>query len=85
MDLDSIKIMFNIPTEMSVFSWDGEIDTVMTPMDSIRYYKYFLQTGFMSMDPHTGYVIVSSMIVSCFLGKHLIDFPKDYLGVKNID
>lgn len=47
---------FNTPTEMTIFSWRGEIDTVMTPMDSIRYYKHFLQAGFMSMDPHTGYV-----------------------------
>ena len=47
---------FNTKTEMSVFSYRGEIDTVMTPMDSIRYYKKFLRCGFMSMDPHTGAV-----------------------------
>ncbi|MCX6279571.1 MAG: transglycosylase domain-containing protein [Bacteroidetes bacterium] len=47
---------FRIPVKMKVFSWRGEIDTVMTPMDSIRYYKYFLQSGMMSMDPHTGQV-----------------------------
>jgi penicillin-binding protein 1A len=47
---------FNTPAEMTVFSWKGEIDTTMTPMDSIRYYKSFLQTGFMSMEPQTGYV-----------------------------
>ena len=41
---------------MTVYSERGEIDTVMTPMDSIRYYKYFLHAGFMSMDPHTGHV-----------------------------
>jgi penicillin-binding protein 1A len=41
---------------MTVFSWKGERDTIMTPMDSIRYYKHFLQAGFMAMDPHTGYV-----------------------------
>jgi len=47
---------FKIPTKMKVFSWKGDIDTVMTPMDSIRYYKFFLQAGVMSMDPHNGYV-----------------------------
>ena len=41
---------------MRVFSWKGEIDTIMTPMDSIRYYKYFIHSGLMSMDPHTGHV-----------------------------
>ena len=41
---------------MTVFSWDGEIDTTMSPSDSIRYYKYFLHSGFLSMDPHTGFV-----------------------------
>jgi penicillin-binding protein 1A len=51
-----IKEAFNTPREMSVFSWQGEIDTVMTPMDSIRYYKSFLRAGFMSMEPHTGHV-----------------------------
>ncbi|NQY66906.1 MAG: transglycosylase domain-containing protein [Flavobacteriales bacterium] len=56
MSMDSIIINFDTPTEMRVFSWKGDIDTVMTPLDSIRYYKYFLQTGFMSMDPHTGYI-----------------------------
>jgi len=46
---------FNTPVKMRVFSYTrGEIDTVMTPMDSIKYYKYFMQCGFMSMDPQTG-------------------------------
>ncbi len=53
---DSIKWSFYQPTQMSVFSWNGEIDTVMTPYDSIRYYKTFLRAGFMSMEPRTGYV-----------------------------
>lgn len=53
---DSIEYFFNQPTEMTVFSWAGEIDTVMTPMDSIRYHKSFLHAGLMSMDPHTGEV-----------------------------
>ena len=47
---------FNTPTPMTVFSWHGDRDTVMTPKDSIRYYKSFLQTGFISIDPHTGFV-----------------------------
>lgn len=51
-----INTAFNTPQEMSVFSWDGVIDTVMTPMDSIRYYKFFLRSGFMSMDPRNGHV-----------------------------
>ena len=51
-----IKKAFNTPEEMSVFSWSGEKDTIMTPMDSIRYYKFFLRAGFMSMDPRNGHV-----------------------------
>ncbi len=47
---------FNKPTAMTVFSWKGEIDTIMKPMDSMRYYKSFLHTGMMSMDPQTGHV-----------------------------
>ncbi len=47
---------FNTRTEMTVFSYRGEVDTVMTPMDSIRYYKKFLRCGFMSMDPKNGAV-----------------------------
>lgn len=51
-----IKKAFDTPEQMSVFSWGGEKDTVMTPMDSIRYYKFFLRAGFMSMDPRNGHV-----------------------------
>ena len=47
---------FNTPREMTVFSYQGEKDTIMTPLDSIKYYKHFLRAGFMSMDPITGYV-----------------------------
>ena len=47
---------FNTPTEMTVYTPHGEIDTVMTPSDSIKYYKRFLRTGFMVMDNGTGYV-----------------------------
>jgi len=51
-----ISRVFNKPIPMSVFTWGGDRDTVMSPMDSIKYYKMFLQAGFMSMDPHTGHV-----------------------------
>ena len=51
-----IKKAFDTPEEMSVFSWEGEKDAIMTPMDSIRYYKFFLRAGFMSMDPRSGHV-----------------------------
>lgn len=53
---DTILSAFDKPIKMSVFSWKGEIDTVMSPMDSIRYYKSFLHAGLMSMDPHSGYI-----------------------------
>ena len=56
MPLDSIKVVFDTPVEMTVFSWDGPIDTVMTPMDSIRYYKWFLQASLVSIETHTGHV-----------------------------
>ena len=51
-----IEDAFNTPTEMTVYTPHGEIDTVMTPSDSIKYYKRFLRTGFMVMDNETGYV-----------------------------
>lgn len=51
-----IREAFNTPVEMRIFSYNGMIDTVMTPLDSIRWNKYFLRCGFMSMDPHTGAV-----------------------------
>lgn len=47
---------FNTPMEMRIFSYQGMIDTIMSPMDSIRWQKYFLRCGFMSMDPHSGHV-----------------------------
>lgn len=53
---DSIEVIFNRPDTIRVFTWKGEIDTVMSPMDSIRYYKSYLQAGLMSMDPHTGFI-----------------------------
>ncbi|WP_413511073.1 penicillin-binding protein 1A [Myroides odoratus] len=53
---DEILKSFKVKTEMRIFSWKGEIDTVMTPRDSIIYYKHFLQTGMMSMEPRTGHI-----------------------------
>ena len=53
---DEIRKVFNTPVDMRVFSWNGPVDTIMSPMDSIRYHKSFLRTGFMSMDPRNGYV-----------------------------
>ena len=47
---------FSLKTEMTVFTWKGERDTIMTPLDSIRYYKHFLQAGLMAMEPQTGHV-----------------------------
>jgi penicillin-binding protein 1A len=51
-----IEKIFKTPTSMTVYSIRGEIDTIMTPWDSIRYYKSFLQTGFCAIEPQTGYV-----------------------------
>ena len=53
---NEIMKSFNTKTEMSVFTYHGEIDTVMTPLDSIKYYKTFLRCGFMSMCPQNGHV-----------------------------
>lgn len=53
---EEILSSFNREVPMRVFSWKGEIDTIMTPMDSIRYYKYFLRASLMSMEPQTGHV-----------------------------
>ncbi|MBR3884764.1 MAG: transglycosylase domain-containing protein [Bacteroidaceae bacterium] len=47
---------FNTKEDMQVFTYNGMVDTLMTPMDSLRYYKYFLRVGVMSMDPLTGEV-----------------------------
>lgn len=51
-----IRKAFNTKVPMTVFSYSGDKDTLMSPLDSIKYYKHFLRTGFMSMDPITGYV-----------------------------
>ncbi len=66
---------FTTPVEMTVFSWDREIDTVMTPIDSIRYYKFYLRTGMMSMDPLTGHVkaYVGGVNYRHFKYDHVVD------------
>lgn len=51
-----IQKAFRTPVEMSVFTYHGDVDTVMTPLDSIRYIKSFLRSGFVSMDPRNGAV-----------------------------
>ena len=53
---EEIRKSFRTPTEMTIFTYHGDIDTVMTPLDSIRYIKSFLRAGFMSMSPKTGEV-----------------------------
>jgi len=53
-DVDSTEMAMKRKIKMRVFTWNGDKDTLMSPMDSIRYYKYFLHCGLMSMDPHTG-------------------------------
>ena len=47
---------FQVEVPMTIFSWKGDIDTIMKPIDSIRYYKHFMQVGMMSMEPQTGHV-----------------------------
>ena len=56
MSEDSIRLVFNTPCPMTVFSYSGDIDTVLSPLDSIRYMKFYLRTGFMCMEPRTGFV-----------------------------
>lgn len=51
---DSIVQDFKTPVKMKVFSWSGDRDTTLSPLDSIRYYKHFLRSAMMSMDPKTG-------------------------------
>ena len=53
---DEIRKNFRTPAQMTVFSWNGDIDTVMTPDDSIRYYKSYLHAGLISIEPQTGFV-----------------------------
>ena len=51
-----IDKIFNKKTKMSVFSWKGNIDTIMSPMDSLKYYKYFLRSGLLSIEPQSGHI-----------------------------
>ncbi len=53
---DEISQSFRMPIRMRVFTWNGTLDTIMTPMDSIRYYKFFLMASMMSVESKTGYV-----------------------------
>lgn len=56
MSFDEIQKTFDQPLEMQVFTWSGIRDTVMTPLDSIKHYKSFFRSGFMVMQPQTGYI-----------------------------
>ena len=51
-----IHTSFETKTEMKIFSWKSEIDTIMSPLDSIRYYKHFMHAGLLSVEPQTGHV-----------------------------
>jgi len=53
---DEIRASFNEKTNMRIFSWKGEIDTILSPKDSILYYKHILRAGLLSIEPQTGYV-----------------------------
>ena len=53
---DSVRIMLNLKRPMTIFSWNGERDTLFSSIDSLAYYKRFLRTGLMSMDPNTGHI-----------------------------
>lgn len=53
---DSLKIMLNLKKQMTVFTWEGERDTLFSSYDSLDYYKRFIQTGFMAMDPYSGHI-----------------------------
>ena len=53
---DSINYYLNKKVPMKIFTWDGEVERMMSPMDSLKYYKHFLQAGFMAMEPQTGHI-----------------------------
>ena len=53
-DEDKVLEIFNTPVPMSIFSWSGRVDTVLSPLDSIKYYNYFLHSGLISIEPATG-------------------------------
>ena len=56
MSFDEIRKTFDQPLKMQVFTWNGIRDTVMSPLDSIKHYKSFFRSGFMVMQPQTGYI-----------------------------
>ena len=53
---EEIEKDFNTPTELSIFTWKGDIDTLMKPIDSVKYYKMLLRNAMMVMDPQSGYI-----------------------------
>ena len=55
-DEAALQRAIHTPRKMKVFSWQGEKDTMLSPIDSLKYYKWFLQAGFMAMDPHNGHI-----------------------------
>ena len=79
-DDDAIWASFQKPVEMEVFSWKGDRDTLMSPLDSIRYYKHFLRASMMSMNPLTGHVKVW---VGGFNYKHF-QYDQVYQGRRQI-
>lgn len=54
--MNKIMEIFKTPVDMTLFTWEGEADVTISPLDSILYYKSFLRASFMAMDPHTGYI-----------------------------
>ena len=79
-DEETIWASFKKPVPMEVFSWKGDLDTIMTPLDSIRYYKHFLRASMMSMNPLTGHV---KAWVGGFNYKHF-QFDQVYQGRRQI-
>lgn len=55
-NLDSIQHYMNLPMKMKLFSWKGTVEKEMSHMDSLRYYKRFLQAGMMAYDPYSGFI-----------------------------
>jgi penicillin-binding protein 1A len=53
---EEIKDDFNTPSKLTIFTWKGNIDTLMKPIDSVKYYKLLLRNAMMAMDPKTGYI-----------------------------
>ncbi len=56
MNEKELKASFQEKTDMRIFTWKGEVDTIMSPFDSIRYYKHILRSGLMSVEPQTGHI-----------------------------